>query len=190
MVAKRGMRQCLFQGGMLRRSGGLCRALSSGKKTPPVAPEVPEDAQLRGRTPPLPQPIYPSVLIVPPHYWRWPRRDDDPRMIGDYPATPLESYQLRDPRDPAWDDPQLRRAAGEDVPEDWEALSAWAPDVPPRRWTWPWLVAGPALMVGIVGGLLALGRLVPNPMPTYALRDLPYSHAYYPGGAIPPRKRL
>src|SRR5688572_6417565 len=59
-----------------------------------------------------------TVRALHPDWYRWPRADDDPRMIGDYPNVPATSYQLRDPYDPTYFDPQERRRFGEPVPED------------------------------------------------------------------------
>jgi hypothetical protein len=164
-------------------------ALPELKPAPPPTPTVEETRERLRRefndAKKAMSPIAPEVRIVHPHWARWPRADDDPRMIGDYPAGPTESYQLRDPRDPRWEDPQTRRAAGEDVPEDWEALGVWAPDIPPQRWGWPWLVAGPLVFVAMLGAMCGVGLLIPMDLPAYALRDLPYSAKYYPGGVIP-----
>lgn len=166
------------------------RTLASKKEGLPAQRTAAEAGEKRGHTALLRTPIVPSVLIVPPHFWRWPRRDDDPRMIGDYPAPPLLSAQLRDPRAFSWGDAQVRRAAGEAVPEDHDGLSVWAPDVPAARYDWRWLVAGPAVLAGVVGGLWALGTLVPSPMPHYALRELPYAVPRLHGSQVAPRKRL
>lgn len=74
----------------------------------------------RGPLPEMPR-------IVHPDWYRLPRPDDDPRMIGDYPPVPNGSFQLRSPELGPYLDQTMRRP-GEMLPEDYEILSVWSFD--------------------------------------------------------------
>lgn len=97
-----------------------------------------------GKIPPMPR-------IIHPDWYRIPMAEDDPRMIGDYPAAPTISHQLRDPYGQYFDQ-QNRRNWGEILPEDYEPLLMWSFDVE-ERYGWPWLVAS---FGGLFGGCFLL----------------------------------
>lgn len=57
-----------------------------------------------------------------------PKTSDEEAMIGDYPNLPFVSYQHRPQK--GWWDNWERRNFGETLPEEEDALSVWAPDIP------------------------------------------------------------
>lgn len=103
------------------------------------------------------------VRIFHPDWSRIPMKEDDVRMIGDYPDYGSQSYQERDPHVKYFDQ-QGRRHFGEGVPEDFEVLSVWAPDIS-TRYGWAWMLGGPAVLFG--GSLLIymLVKDIPSHVP-------------------------
>ena len=107
--------------------------------------------------------IAPRTRILHPDWSRIPMEEDDVRMIGDYPDYGTQSYQERDPYVKYFDQ-QGRRHFGEGVPEDFEALSVWAPDIS-RRYGLPWMLGGPAVLFGGTILLYLLVKDIPGPVP-------------------------
>ena len=105
----------------------------------------------------------PRTRILHPDWSRLPMAEDDPRMIGDYPDYGSRSYQERDPQRRYFDQ-QGRRHFGEGVPEDYEALSVWAPDIS-RRYGWPWMLGGPAVLIGATLLVVLMCKDVKGPVP-------------------------
>ena len=125
--------------------------------------------------------------VVHPDWYRIPRPDDDPRMIGDYPDVPAESYQFRDPY-AEYTDKQGRRNWNEPVPEDYEQLSVWSVDHE-KDYGIGWVLGSFALLFGGFFSLKwIMDRYLPNPLMDYTRpRELDPSVAkHFPYG-IPKR---
>jgi len=106
-----------------------------------------------------------------PDWYRWPHPDDDPRMIGSYPETPITSYQTRDPH-VAWDDPNTRRNYGETIPEDFEVMSPWSFDQE-HTFGAAYILLGFGSFFATMYGLHRLFSLIPNPYYEYTNIGLP-----------------
>lgn len=133
-------------------------------------------------SPPLTSSSMPRIMH--PDWYRTPSEEDDPRMIGDYPAVPASSYQTRDPHARYYDQ-QNRRYFGEPVPEDYEPLIMWSFDVE-ERFGVGWAVAS---LGSLLGGCFLLYQLCGREPSVFATqrvpKELPTVSDYYRGGAIP-----
>lgn len=122
--------------------------------------------------------------IMHPDWYRTPSKEDDPRMIGDYPAVPASSYQTRDPYVRYYDQ-QNQRHFGEPVPEDYEPLLMWSFDVE-ERFGVGWAVAS---LGSLLGGCFLLYQVCGREPSVFATqrvpKDLPTVSAYYKDGTIP-----
>lgn len=112
--------------------------------------------------------VFPRIMH--PDWYRTPMAEDDPRMIGDYPDVPAESYQHRDPHDPTYTDPQNRRRFGEPVPEDYEVLTVWSFDHE-RTYSAKFILGGLAGFFGTMYLLYEGLRRVPNPLVPFGVRS-------------------
>lgn len=100
--------------------------------------------------------------IIHPDWYRTPMPEDDPRMIGDYPAVPIEPYQLRDPYASDYFDVQNRRRWGEALHEDVEPMLMWSWDTE-ATYGWGWMLAAWGSLFGGFGLLFWLLKDVPSP---------------------------
>lgn len=102
-------------------------------------------------------PLEEMPRVMHPDWYRTPRADDDPRMIGDYPDVPAESYQLRSPYNTYFDQ-QGRRNFGEAMPEDYEPLTMWSFDHETSYGRW-FILGG---MGALFGSIFVLYRWLGN----------------------------
>ena len=125
-----------------------------------------------------------SVRIMHPDWYRVPDAEDDPRMIGNYPDVPAESYQLRDPHGQYFD-VQNRRNFGEPLPEEFELLSQWSFDHE-TQFGLVWILGS---IGGLFGGYFLLHWLVsyvPSPFSGLtAPRELPTVGKYFANEIVP-----
>lgn len=159
----------------------LMKRFKSGKRFPFKLPEtietesketIKEESVFEVASFAEPRPA-PTVRIVPPDWYRYPKEDDDPRMIGEYFYDENQkSYQTREIKGlEKFDDEQRRRNIGEDVPEDWEVFDVWAPDVE-TRYGWAYVLGGPMLLMGGFGLLYYLLMKIPSPIPPIVCVDI------------------
>lgn len=123
-----------------------------------------------------------------PDWFRTPLKTDGPRCIApDYPETPFQSYQARDPYK-KYDDQQRRRDFNEPVNERFDMLSAQSFDIE-QTYSMRYMLSSLGIAAGVTYAVIQAIQSFDEKegWRTYAVpRELPYAEKYiYPKPAQP-----